>query len=164
MARTKSSFNPPPNVKYKALYPWASTELLDETSTLDSSEDVRKHREGEPDYKGRVFGRESDTHVSVRPCAKGEPVCADDRANDGAPFFFLYSTIFKRIKLRLPLTSFRGCCSRRSTWPPPSCIPTVGPSWGRSLYCATTLGTLLPSTSSFISLKLWAPWRTFGEL
>ena len=85
-----------------ALYPWASAELLAETSTLNSSEDMRKHREGEVDLKGRVFRRESDTYVSVHPCAKGEPVCADDQANEGEPFFFLYQMVFKRIKLRPP--------------------------------------------------------------
>jgi len=68
--------------------------------------DVTKHRDDEPNCKGRVFGRESDAYVSVRPFAKGEPVCADDRVNEGEPFFFLYSTVFKRIKLRLPFTGF----------------------------------------------------------
>ena len=46
-------------------------------------------------------------YVSVRPCEKGEPVCANDRANPArGPFFFMYSTIFKRVKLRLLLTGF----------------------------------------------------------
>ena len=54
----------------------------------------------------RVFGRECDAYVSVRPCAEGEPVCVDDCVNYGESFFFLYATIFKRIKLRLPLTGF----------------------------------------------------------
>ena len=67
---------------------------------------MRKHRDREPECKGRVFGRESDAYVSVCPCAKGEPVCADDRTNEGEPFFFLYSTVSKRIKLRLPFTGF----------------------------------------------------------
>jgi len=106
MARTKTTFNPPPNVDYKALYPWASDDLFSETSSLTSSEDVRKHRDKEPDPKGRVFGRESNAYVSVRPCAKGELVCTDDRAGDGEPFFFLYSTVFKWIKLCLPLMGF----------------------------------------------------------
>ena len=106
MARTKTTSNPPPNIDYKALYPWAFAELLVEISTLTSNEDVRKHRDDEPDYKGRVFGIESDAYVSVCPCTKGEPVCVDDRVNDGEPFFFLYSTVFKWIKLRLPLTGF----------------------------------------------------------
>jgi len=83
MARTKTTSNPPPNVDYKALYPWAFAELLAKTSSLTSSMDVTKHREGEPDCIRRVFRGESDAYVSVRPCAKGEPVCADERANEG---------------------------------------------------------------------------------
>ena len=110
MARTKTTSNPPPNIDYRALYPWASAELLAETSTLNSSEDVRKHWEGEPDCKGCVFGRESDAYVLVQPCAKGETMCADDRANEGEAFFFLYQTIFKWIKLYLPLIGFEGRC------------------------------------------------------
>jgi len=106
MARTKTTSNPLPNVDYKALYPWASVDLLAETSTLTSSKDVRKHREEETNPEGSVFWRESDAYVSVRPCAKGEPVCADHRASVGEPFFFLYATIFKRIKLRLSLMGF----------------------------------------------------------
>jgi len=106
MTRTKTTSNPPPQVDYKALYPWASAELLVETSTLTSSEDVRKHRDIEPDCVGRVFGRGSDTYVSIRPCAKGESVCSDERTNNGEPYFFQYQTVFKRIKLRLPLTDF----------------------------------------------------------
>ena len=47
-----STSNPPPNVDYKALYPWASVELLAETSTLTSSEYVRKHWNKDPDWKG----------------------------------------------------------------------------------------------------------------
>jgi len=86
---------PPPNIDYKALYSWAFPELLVEISTLTSSEDVRKHQDEELDSKGRVFGRESNAFILVRPCGKDEPVCADDRANEGEPFFFLYATIFK---------------------------------------------------------------------
>ena len=104
MGRTKTTSNPSPQVDYKALYPWAS---LAETSSLTSNTDVMKHREGEPECIGHVFGRESDAYVSVRPCAKGEPVCSDERTNDGEPYFFLYQTVFKQIKLRLPLTDFK---------------------------------------------------------
>ena len=74
MARTKMTSNPPPRVDYRALYPWATT--------LTSSEDVRKHRDGEPNCVGHVFGRESDAYVSVQPYVKGEPVCSDERTND----------------------------------------------------------------------------------
>ena len=34
------------------------------------------------------------------------PICADDRATNGVPFVFIYSAIFKRLKLRLPFTFF----------------------------------------------------------
>jgi len=128
MARTKITSNPPPNIDYKALYPWASVELLAKTSTLISSEVVRKHRDEEPDSKGRVFGRESDAYVSVLPCTKGEPMCPDDRTNDGEPFFFLYSTVFKRIKLRLPLTGFERALLMEINVALPSYTPTAGHS------------------------------------
>ncbi|KAK7332477.1 hypothetical protein VNO80_29229 [Phaseolus coccineus] len=108
MARTKITSNPPPTVAidYRALYPWASEDLLAETSKLTSCEDLRKHRDDENEIKGRVFGRETDAYVSVRPSTVNEPVCADDRCNDGEPFFFFYATIFKRVKVRLPFTGF----------------------------------------------------------
>jgi len=34
------------------------------------------------------------------------PVCVDDRATNGVPFTFIYSAIFKRLRLRLPFTFF----------------------------------------------------------
>jgi len=67
---------------------------------------VIKHREDEASCISCVFGRECDAYVSIRPCAKGEPVCADDRTNYGEPFFFLYVIVLKRIKLRLPFSPF----------------------------------------------------------
>jgi len=106
MARTKTTSNPPPNANYKEMYPWTSTELLAETSTLTSIADWRAHLDSEPEFKGRAFGRERDVYVLVRPCVEGEPVCVDHRANEGEPFFFFYQTVFKRIRQRLPFTSF----------------------------------------------------------
>ena len=107
MARTKVTDNPPPpNVNYKSLYPWASDELLAETSTLTSIADWRAHLDSEPKFKGRAFGRESDAYISVRPCTEGKPVCMDSRANEGEPFFFFYQTVFKRIRQCLPFNSF----------------------------------------------------------
>jgi len=67
---------------------------------------MMKHRKDEAAHMLRVFGRECDAYVSVLPCVAGEPVCAEERANNGEPFFFLYATIFKWNKLRLPLTGF----------------------------------------------------------
>ena len=106
MARTKTTSNPHPQVDYRALYPWASEDLLVETSALTSCKDVMKHREDEAAHMLRVFGREYDAYVFVQPCTAGEPVCADERINNEEPFFFLHATVFKRIKLRLLLTRF----------------------------------------------------------
>jgi len=106
MARTNTTSNPHSQLDYKALYPWASEDLLAETSSLTSSKDVMKHREDKAAHMLRLFGQECDSYVSVQPCTEGKPVCSDERTNNGEPFFFLYATIFKRIKLRLPLMGF----------------------------------------------------------
>ena len=66
IARTKTTLNPPPQIDYKALYPWASEDLLAETSKLTSGEDVTKHWEDEAAYMTHVFGRECDTYFFVR--------------------------------------------------------------------------------------------------
>jgi len=85
MARTKTTANPPPpRVNYKALYPWASDELLDECSSLTSLKDWRDHV-GEPGaYQGSAFAKRHDIYIDV----------------------FLYQTVFKRIGLRLPFSGF----------------------------------------------------------
>jgi len=107
MARARTTPNTPPFVNYKTLYKWAPDELLAETSKITSNIDVMTYQESEADEKHRVFGREHDVYVSVRPCGKGKPVCTDDRTNPAeGPYFFMYSTIFKRVKLRFPFTGF----------------------------------------------------------
>jgi len=94
MARTKVTANPPPpSVNYKPLYPWASDKLLIKTSSLTSLVDWKAHLDSEPDFKGRAFGRECDAYIWVRPYVEGEPVCVDNRANDGEPLFFFYQTV-----------------------------------------------------------------------
>ena len=35
-----------------------------------------------------------------------EPVCGDERANDGVPFFYVYQVVFKSISVRLPFSRF----------------------------------------------------------
>ena len=42
----------------------------------------------------------------VLPCFPGEPICEDDKGNNGELFCFLYATFFKKVKLRLPFTRF----------------------------------------------------------
>jgi len=86
--------------------PWASDELLVETSSLTSIANWRAYLESEPDFKGRAFGRECDAYIVVGPCTTGEPVCIDNRSNIGEPFFFFYQTVFKRIRQCLPFTGF----------------------------------------------------------
>jgi len=107
MARTKVTANPPPpSVNHKPLYPWTSDELLAETSTLTSIADWRAHLDSEPEFRGRMFGRECGAYISVRPCVEDEPVCVDSRTNEGEPFFFFYQIVFKHIRQRLPFSSF----------------------------------------------------------
>jgi len=107
MACTKTTANPtPPSVNYKPLYPWASDELLAETSTLTSFSDWRDHLNNEPGCKGRAFGTRHDAYISVRPCTAGKTVCEDNRSNGEEPFFIFYQIVFQRVGLRLPFTSF----------------------------------------------------------
>jgi len=82
------------------LYRWALDSLLAETSNITSFEDIRAYKKGEAYEKFCVFRREHDVYVKVLPCKEGEPVCVDDRADPEEPFFFMYATIFKRLKLR----------------------------------------------------------------
>jgi len=102
MARTKVTPNPPPRVDYKALYRWAPDDLLAKTSQVTSFKSIDPYKESEFDEKFRIFGRDNNLYVKVLPCREGEPVCVDDRADLEKPFFFMYSTIFKQIKLRAP--------------------------------------------------------------
>jgi len=44
--------------------------------------------------------------VNVVACREGEPVCADESSDLEGPFCFIYSTIFRRLGLRLPFTPF----------------------------------------------------------
>jgi len=93
-------------VNYKSQYPWASDELLAETSTLTSLSDWRAHVGDSSVYKFSAFARRHDAYISVRPCTPGEPVYVDDQSNSGEAFFFFYQTVFKRICLRLPFSGF----------------------------------------------------------
>jgi len=118
--------NPTPSVDYKTLYHWAPDELLAETSKITSTKDVKAYKENESDEKFQIFGREHDAYVSVQPCRAGEPVCVDDCASPEEPFFFMYSTIFKRIKLRLPFTGFKRALLKKVNVAPAQLHPN---SW-----------------------------------
>jgi len=64
------------------------------------------HRLRKGDQSELSFHKEHDSKVAVLPCLSDEPVCVDDKANNGELFCFIYSTIFRKVKRRLPFTRF----------------------------------------------------------
>ena len=91
-----------PTLDYKLLYPWAPPALLSETSSINTEADVLRLR----DKTHLSFSKEHDDKVAISPCLPGEPVCTDNEGNDDHPFCFIYLTVFKKVKLRFPLTRF----------------------------------------------------------
>ena len=107
MARTKTTSNPPPpKVNYRALYPGAPDELLDEYSSLTSTKAWRDHIGESSIYDHRAFAKRHDEDIAVLPCTPREPVCGDEQANKGVPFFYFYQIVFKCIGVRLPFSRF----------------------------------------------------------
>ena len=47
--------------------------------------------------------RRQDDGATLHPDV---PVCADDKGNNGELFCFIYTTLFKKVKLRFPFTRF----------------------------------------------------------
>jgi len=88
----------------KKLYPWATSTLLSETSSINTEPAVLRLNRGDKAHLS--FSKEHDDKVTIHPCFPGEPVCTDGRGNNGEPFFFVYATVFKKVRLRLPLTRF----------------------------------------------------------
>ena len=80
--------------------------MLAECSSLTSLKDWRDHVGHPSVYQFSAFARRHDAYISVRPCTPSEPVCVDERSNDGVPFFFFYQTVFKRIGMCLPFSGF----------------------------------------------------------
>jgi len=66
----------------------------------------RDHIGGPSVYKHRAFARRHNEDIVVLPCTLGEPVCGDERSNNGVPFFYFYQTVFKGIGMRLPFSGF----------------------------------------------------------
>ena len=90
---------------YKTLYPWALSNLLEETSEFTTHAKIVLYRKSEHPKKNFLFGNEHDKFVKVVPCSVNEPVCCDESSNPEGPFCFIYSTVFKKL-LHLPLHSF----------------------------------------------------------
>ena len=57
-------------------------------------------------YNHHAFAKRHDDDITVLPCALGEPVCGDEQANDGVPFFYFYQVVFKSVGVRLPFSRF----------------------------------------------------------
>ena len=57
-------------------------------------------------YDHRAFAKRHDDDIVVLPCSMGEPVCGDERSNNGVPFFYFYQVVFKCVGARLPFSRF----------------------------------------------------------
>jgi len=99
--------NPPPSASdYKSLYHWAPDALLKETSSFNSLASIAAYRKKQTYHKSRVFGKDHDKFVRMVPCRVGELVCSDESSDSEGPFCFVYSTVFRRLRLRLPFSPF----------------------------------------------------------
>ena len=47
-----------------------------------------------------------DDRLNIVPCREDEPICDDESSDPKGAFCFFYITVFKKVLLRLPLTSF----------------------------------------------------------
>ena len=96
---------PIPTPDYKKHYPWANSTLLKETSSVNSALAVlRLKKEDQPNLS---FHKEHDDKLMVLPCPPDVPIYADDKGNNDELFCFIYTTLFKKVKLRFPFTRFK---------------------------------------------------------
>jgi len=102
-----STPNPPPSASnYKSLYHWAPDALLKETSNFTSFASIATYRKKHTCHKSCVFGKDHNKFVRMVPCRVGKPVCSNESSDPEGPFCFIYSTVFRRLRLRLPFTPF----------------------------------------------------------
>ena len=73
---------------------------------MKTFKDIETYKQGESNDNFHVFGKELDVYLKVLPCMGCVLVCSGDRADPEEPFFFMYITVFKQVKLRLPFTGF----------------------------------------------------------
>ena len=107
---TSAPASPPPDAApyqdYARVYDWAPLALLAETSIQLPKNHLKTLLSNDPDEPSCTIDRENDFNVHIRIPPRGMPICVDDRATNGVPLTFIYSAIFKRLKLRLPFTFF----------------------------------------------------------
>jgi len=87
---------------YKTLYPWASGNLLEETSKFTTHVKIVTYRKSEHPKKNCLFSKEHDKFVKVVPCREDEPVCYDESSDPEGPFCFIYPTVFKNYFYAFP--------------------------------------------------------------
>jgi len=58
------------------------------------------------DEPNQSFHKEHDEKMIVLPCSPDLPVCADDKVSADGPICFVYTTLFKKVKLKFPFTRF----------------------------------------------------------
>jgi len=102
-----------PTPDYKTRYPWAPTNLLEETYKFTTHKSIALYRKSESCHKSRIFGREHGKFVRVVPCRVNEPFCCDESLDPEGPFWFIYSTIY-------PLSVSNELSLLRSTLPLPN--------------------------------------------
>ena len=95
----------PSSSDYRSLYLWAPNNLLKETSSFTLTS-ITTYRKKQTFHKSRVFGKDHDKYVRVMPCRVGELMCSNESWDPEGPFFFIYSTVFRRLSLRFPFTLF----------------------------------------------------------
>ena len=91
---------------YARVYEWAPLHLLAETSSRLPDDHLTNLLSSDLDEPTCALDREDGSHLGVCIPPRGMPICVDDRATNGVPFTFIYYAIFKRLRLRIPLTFF----------------------------------------------------------
>ena len=148
---------------YKTLYPWASSDLLGETSDFTTHASILMYRNSKPP-KSTAFLEKSIISL-WRLCLVGRmsqfivTSCWTYRARSTSfipPFSKKFSFAFPFPILREPFLP-------RSTSPLPSSTQTVGHFFGHFLFCATTSTICRQWMYSFISSKPKPRSETVGE-
>jgi len=119
---------------------------------------IATYRKKQTCHPSRIFGKDHDKFVRV----VGESVSSDEASDPDDPFYFIYSTIFRRLGLRLPLTPFKRTLLTEVNVAPAQLHPK---SWAFPILCYS-LG-LTPSVETFLFFfevkdpgkKLWVSFN-----
>jgi len=84
---------------YNFIYSWARHDIFREFSIFTSSTKIENFRHAQTLSRSGL-----ESHILVVPNIPDEPVCKD-RQNE-QPFCFFYETLFTKLSVRLPLSSF----------------------------------------------------------